>query len=72
MLNHVSQEQPKTGSGHINIFVFKVKGMVVLAKASMTNEIVTVFILEQLIMSLFLLDPVVSDFLPSLAPERPC
>lgn len=72
MLNHIRQEQPKTSSGQVHIFVFKVECMVVLAKASMKSEIVTVFILEQLIVSLFLLDPVVSDFLPSLAPELPC
>lgn len=72
MLNLIRQEQPKTSSGQVNIFVFKAEYMMVLAKASMKNEIVTVLILEQLIMILFLLDPVVYDFLPSLAPERPC
>lgn len=72
MFNHISQDRPKTSSGQVNIFVFKVKCTVVLEKGSMKNEIATVFILEQLIMSLFLLGPVVSDFLPSLAPERPC
>lgn len=60
MLNHMRQEQPKTCSGQVDVFVFKAECMVVLAKASMKNEIVTVLILEQLIISLFLLDPVVS------------